>query len=477
MPTEYRGYTEIPGAVTPDVPYRVNLALREVDADMHDLDKKTQAADVVLAGRIAAVETAGGITGPVLGLQDQMVAALILGVPFSASRVAMNTATEVEATAQQSTPGSPLARATAQLIRDEAITPWGTGPLSVWGAALMGQLTRAAVWVSLGSSTANGGNTSSVSLAWHHRLTARLTPNASIRLDAAGARPATGVQTYSGAVGGTNSSNYLTPALVAKINTLRPDLITHMVGSNDWAANTVVATYKTRMRDWLTQLMAGTPDTVHVLIHQQARWDTVGGTNTWAAYGVALAELAKEFPDKVLYLNLDQHYKPLGFPSADYYSLMTSDKIHMNDAGHAILADLIGDFIGAPPVSYLPREVYRAETFAGGAITASTTIASLTIPARPYPRAVSSVATAYVSAVTGNADLMLSLAAASNPRATASRQTGSAAKSTSLSGAWTLPAHTEGTVVLTANGFGGGLTVSSNAGYMALSAECSPLYN
>lgn len=44
MTTPYRGYSEIPDSVNPDVPYRTNLALREIDADIHDVATESGAA-------------------------------------------------------------------------------------------------------------------------------------------------------------------------------------------------------------------------------------------------------------------------------------------------------------------------------------------------------------------------------------------------------------------------------------------------
>lgn len=476
MATPYRGYSEIPGPVVPDVPYRVNLSLREVDADVEDLDNKTAQADTVLAGRVALLESAAGVGGPVLGLQDQVVTALINAAAPATTRPALKAATGVDAAFHQSNPASPLAKATAALIREDHSTPWGTGPLAAWGAALLGQLTKAAVWVSLGSSTANGGNTSTESRAWHHRLSARLGPNPSIRLDAARARPDTGVQTYSGAVGGTSSANYLSAALVAKINTLRPDLVTHMVGSNDWAGGVTPAAYKANMRGWLTGMFVSTPDTVHVLIHQQARWDTAGGVNKWAAYGVALKELAAEFPDKVLFFNVDQVFAPMGFPSADYYSIMTGDKMHMNDQGHAILADVIGDYLGAPAPRYVPREVYRATTFAGGAsLTGSAVISTITIPPKPYMREAVAHAAVYGSSVSGGAPDVAISAPLSEGNAGISCRLNTTG-TYPLTKAMVIPAHTEVAVRLIAPATGNVISTSSNAGYMSFHVELNPAY-
>lgn len=106
MTTPYRGYTEIPSGVVPDVPYRTNLALREIDADMDGALKRTAALEATSASssaaideledsttehgaRIALVEAAAGFEEPPLGFQDEIVDGL-LGNPASetAKRVA-----------------------------------------------------------------------------------------------------------------------------------------------------------------------------------------------------------------------------------------------------------------------------------------------------------------------------------------------------------------------------------------------------
>lgn len=97
MATPNRGYPELPGAVTPDVPYRVNLALREIDADVEQLDDalasatyetKAAASAAAAAGvsaaaaatkntvqdaRLAQLEGRAGFSGPGLSLTDEAI--------------------------------------------------------------------------------------------------------------------------------------------------------------------------------------------------------------------------------------------------------------------------------------------------------------------------------------------------------------------------------------------------------------------
>ena len=70
MATPFRGYTEIPGAVTPDVPYRVNVPLREIDADVNKIDAGHGA-------RLASLESRAGIIGDPLALEDAAVRGLV----------------------------------------------------------------------------------------------------------------------------------------------------------------------------------------------------------------------------------------------------------------------------------------------------------------------------------------------------------------------------------------------------------------
>lgn len=76
MPTPYRGYSELPGSAVPDVPYRVNLALREIDADVDSL-----------------ATTVGRLDGPALAAAVSKAASDADGAKKSAAAAAASAAT------------------------------------------------------------------------------------------------------------------------------------------------------------------------------------------------------------------------------------------------------------------------------------------------------------------------------------------------------------------------------------------------
>lgn len=94
MPTPNRGYTEINGFSTPDVPFEANRTFREIDADVEAVDNKAHAAvntgkvngarldkveasDSTQAGRLALLEAAAGFDAEPLSLEDDVVTALL----------------------------------------------------------------------------------------------------------------------------------------------------------------------------------------------------------------------------------------------------------------------------------------------------------------------------------------------------------------------------------------------------------------
>ena len=77
---------------------------------------------------------------------------------------------------------------------------------------------------------------------------------------------------------------------------------------------------------------------MHVLAHSFGRWD-VAGAYSWSLYGAALKEIADSRPNRVAYVDVSGAFAALGVPSSDPLDVISTDNIHANDLGHAILAD------------------------------------------------------------------------------------------------------------------------------------------
>lgn len=402
MATPYRGYTEVPGGMTPDVPYRLNLALREVDADVQDLEMATAESHQEIAGRLAVVESAAGF-GSGMSLQDDAVTSLVKTGTSKTSKAIqekINTLSTQAVDAALDTEGTPL-RETFDALTLEHLGQTFHGPMEVWGDALRNAATKPAIWVSLGSSTANGGNTDHYGLSWVGRiatfLTGRPHDTALTSLDVAPAsRPANGVHVYNGAQGGTTSGNYVNAGRLAAIKRLQPALITHMVGANDLGGGASLATYKTNLRNYMDQLQAASPGTVHLYIHQQGRVQA-SPKLPWADYGDAMREVAEAYPN-VAFLNAGALFSASQSGLAPH---LVSDGLHMNNAGHKIMADLVAEAMGNP-IPYVSTEYYHDPLTVGG--TASTTVdfSNMVIPAAPYPRILQVQANLYAYG-TGNA--------------------------------------------------------------------------
>jgi lysophospholipase L1-like esterase len=147
--------------------------------------------------------------------------------------------------------------------------------------------------------------------------------------------------------GGTTP--YLTAAERTAIAALTPSVIFHMVGSNDFSGNIDPVTFKANVlasiNDFKSKLNSSIP-CVQILVQSYERFDSRVHTYAWSLYGQALKEIADADPDNVVYIDVSAPFYAKGIPGATdaeaaATGLMATDKIHLNDAGHAFLADLI----------------------------------------------------------------------------------------------------------------------------------------
>jgi lysophospholipase L1-like esterase len=222
--------------------------------------------------------------------------------------------------------------------------------LGILHAGLALATERAVGIVFAGSSTTGGALASTDAKRYVNRLVTalrkRYTPDEIaapwVQHSAAAAfTPITGagVHGYNVGVGGANASSYLTTASMDNVAALNPWAIVHMIGSNDWATNRTISTYRSDVLAKLDYLEARLPKPcVHVLAHSFGRWDVAGAYN-WSLYGAALKEIADSRPNRVAYVDVSGAFAALGVPSSDPLDVISTDNIHANDLGHAILAD------------------------------------------------------------------------------------------------------------------------------------------
>jgi lysophospholipase L1-like esterase len=142
---------------------------------------------------------------------------------------------------------------------------------------------------------------------------------------------------------GTTATTYLPDRRISRITKLDPAAVIHMVGSNDYARLVPPAAYGATMRDRLDKLDAGIGlPCQHVLIQTFARVDVTDPVAPWAAYGEELHTLTEGHPHRVV-LDVSEAFADVGvrFGGTDPLDLIGPDGIHMGDAGHRLMAELV----------------------------------------------------------------------------------------------------------------------------------------
>lgn len=283
-----------------------------------------------------------------------------------------------------------------------------------------------------------------------------------------------------GAQGGTTSATYMTPAKALAITTIKPTLVTHMVGSNDFAGDRslplseALTKYKTQLSGVVGSFLASTPDTLHVLIHQQPRLD-VFDPPRWAAYGQAMRDVSEALGDKVLFLDASAKFTA-ATGTLLFHSYVTADSIHLGRTGYRLLADIVGDFLGLPPTVKYTEVAFTESIAASGATTTRRTVATISIPPRPFVRQVMVHGTWYAELGSGVANLLVTATLGLQGPTYASRVQSGPAYNVPLYGRFTLPPLLDGQVAIDAEPTGGtSLYTTGNTGFAHAWATCVPI--
>ena len=147
-----------------------------------------------------------------------------------------------------------------------------------------------------------------------------------------------GVHGYNAGQPGTNAATYLTSDERTRLIPLDPELVVHMIGSNDFHQQRSVATYKADVARVVAGLRIKTPSARHLLVHSYQRLDVTRPRIPWSAYGTALKELAAADPAHVSFVDLSGAYAAAGVPGSDPQAFVGSDLVHQADAGHVFMA-------------------------------------------------------------------------------------------------------------------------------------------
>ena len=252
--------------------------------------------------------------------------------------------------------------------------------------ALSNQRSAGVGIIFAGSSTIEGDKATSTDRRPVQRVSAYLTTRrASTLVSGTSVTPADGVQVWAWGIGGSTSANYLTSSHYTAVGSIKPVLMVHVIGSNDWSGSRTPAQYEASMRAHLSSLKSASPNTVHLLVGQHQRNSPASGSHPWEDYTAVLRALAEEDPERVEFLDLWPRYAAIGIPGADPWGWLHSDGIHLTDASYKVLADWLAEHLGIPTPSGA-AELYEGTLTGGADRNSGDVVLSATIPARPYPR-------------------------------------------------------------------------------------------
>lgn len=242
----------------------------------------------------------------------------------------------------------------------------GPAPLGMLSAALASRETGPVVIVGTGSSTTQGNGASATHLRWFNQFATavhRAYPLASgaaqplprTLADAVADPPASPrIHFVNAAVGGTNARNFLTDVTGPQVAALNPDVIIHMVGTNDFRIDKPIDEFTTEFSARLDQLDqdAATP-ILHVIVRAYEvagdNYTSDGTLHTWDEYGEAMRSVAESRSDHAIYIDLAEAYALAGVPGDDPHGMILADMVHQNDVGHTFMADLMLRAMRIPP--------------------------------------------------------------------------------------------------------------------------------
>lgn len=151
-----------------------------------------------------------------------------------------------------------------------------------------------------------------------------------------------GVHGYNVAVNGFQSDNYLSHLVTDAISGLRPAIMFHYVGTQDYKAQRPVSDFETRVRGWVTTLNGKLETPVqHVFVSQYERLDPpiVPIIAGWGEYRDAIRRIAD---DHGTFIDVQPVFQRFRYDQGDPHGLMENPS-SLSAAGHRLMADTILD--------------------------------------------------------------------------------------------------------------------------------------
>jgi lysophospholipase L1-like esterase len=308
-----------------------------------------------------------------------------------------NSSAPVTATGGVTLGGTAIPFVTETRTATGAVTLGGTGAIDkrdVLRSILAQSATTTVKMATMGSSTTFGSNASDAAHQYVSLLSAAFrsqfgSGGTTSVLNSSAAPTGAGLFTRNGGIGGTTAADYINSTRHSNIAILQPQIVTHMVGSNDFAFSVSKATYKANLNAAISAINAEVTGPVfHVLINAYQRMDTSGSV-PFSNYGDAMQEIA-DANNNVMYVDLDPTYRTVwGVPGADPFNVVGTDNIHQDDFGHDLMAKLIfGLTLGFPATGGITlggsatgsivfaRNATGGVTLGGGAVSATVTTAT-----------------------------------------------------------------------------------------------------
>jgi lysophospholipase L1-like esterase len=147
-----------------------------------------------------------------------------------------------------------------------------------------------------------------------------------------------GVHGYSAGQASTTSADYVWSSEIAKIKALDPRGVIHMVGSNDMAAGVPPSKVRSQI---LYRLDEGWSQgwCSHIYVHQHRRNGSFA--YPWSQYRDVWQGIAQERPTTVGVIDVSDEFAAIGIPGNDTRSYLQADGIHLEPAGHTMMARLV----------------------------------------------------------------------------------------------------------------------------------------
>lgn len=158
---------------------------------------------------------------------------------------------------------------------------------------------------------------------------------------------AAGIHGYSAGQNGTRAHDYLTDAECDRIAALRPAMLLHMVGANDYTNQTDPSSYETSLRarlDYLDNVL--TSPCQHVLVQAYAKPSASAPTWEIGHYLAALQTIANDRRDTIC-VDLSEEYAAVGVLKGgnDPLGLISADGTHQTSTGDRFMSSRLADHL------------------------------------------------------------------------------------------------------------------------------------